>query len=68
MEVPLRFVINGAAHDQKVTLKDNELSLQGYAIPIDKIAEARLGTRGTAGGFAAPRTTSFILSSMNRRR
>jgi hypothetical protein len=36
VEVPLRFVINGASSTAKVTLKDNELSLQGYALAIDR--------------------------------
>ncbi len=36
MEVPLRFVINGASSTAKVMLKDNELSLQGYAVAIDR--------------------------------
>lgn len=35
-EVPLRFVINGAATTLKVTLKENQLVLQGAALPIDK--------------------------------
>ena len=36
VEVPLRFVVNGATTTAKVTLKDNQLALQGYALPIDK--------------------------------
>lgn len=36
MEVPLRFVINGTSTTSKVTLKDNELSLQAYAVAIDR--------------------------------
>lgn len=36
LEVPLRFVVNGASTTAKVTLKDNQLVLQGYAIPIDR--------------------------------
>jgi hypothetical protein len=36
MELPLRFVINGAATTMKVALKGNELVLQAHAIPIDK--------------------------------
>ncbi len=36
VEVPLRFVVNGAATTVKVTLKDNRFAMQGYALPIDK--------------------------------
>ncbi|MES2571075.1 MAG: BatA domain-containing protein, partial [Verrucomicrobiota bacterium] len=36
MEVPLRLVVNGTATTMKVTLKENQLVLQGHAIPIDK--------------------------------
>ena len=35
-DVPLRFVVNGTATAAKVTLKENQVALQGYAIPIDK--------------------------------
>ena len=35
-DVPLRFVVNGAATTAKVTLKENQAVLQGYTIPIDK--------------------------------
>ena len=35
-EVPLRFVVNGAATAAKVTLKENQAVLQGYRLPIDK--------------------------------
>jgi hypothetical protein len=36
LEVPLRFVINGVATSAKVTMKENQLVMQAYAIPIDK--------------------------------
>lgn len=36
LEVPLRFVINGASSTEKVTLRDNQLLLQAHAIPLDK--------------------------------
>lgn len=42
-EVPLRFVINGAATTAKVTLKDNRFTMQGYAIPIDKAVKRGWG-------------------------
>jgi hypothetical protein len=42
-EVPLRFVINGVATTLKVELKENQLVLQGYAIPIDKAAKRGWG-------------------------
>ncbi|HEV7404955.1 MAG TPA: BatA domain-containing protein [Chthoniobacteraceae bacterium] len=36
VEVPLRFIVNGASTTAKVTLKENQLALQAYSIPIDK--------------------------------
>ena len=36
IEVPLRFAVNGTATSAKVTLKENQLTLQAYALPIDK--------------------------------
>ncbi|EDY15910.1 conserved hypothetical membrane protein [Chthoniobacter flavus Ellin428] len=36
IEVPLRFAVNGAVTSTKVTLKENQLALQSYAVPIDK--------------------------------
>ena len=36
VEVPLRFVVAGVATTARVTLKENQLALQGYSIPIDK--------------------------------
>jgi len=35
-EIPLRIVINGVATTTKVTLKDSELVLQAFPIPIEK--------------------------------
>ena len=43
VDVPLRFVVNGAATTAKVTLKDNQLVLQGYALPIDKAVKRGWG-------------------------
>ena len=36
LEVPLRFVVNGVTTTTKVELKENQLVIQGYSIPIDK--------------------------------
>ena len=36
VDVPVRFVVNGVATAAKVTLKESQAVLQGYAIPIDK--------------------------------
>jgi hypothetical protein len=35
LDVPLHFVVNGISTTAKVTLKENQLVLQGYSIPID---------------------------------
>jgi hypothetical protein len=36
VEVPLRFSVNGAVTSAKVTLKENQLVMQAYTLPIDK--------------------------------
>jgi hypothetical protein len=36
IEVPLRFIVNGASTTVKVTLKENQLAMQAHSIPIDK--------------------------------
>jgi hypothetical protein len=36
IKLPLSFVVNGAATSTTVDLKDNQLVIAGYAIPIDK--------------------------------
>jgi hypothetical protein len=36
IEVPLRFVVNGISTTTKATLREGQLVLQGYTIPIDK--------------------------------
>ncbi len=36
LDLPLQVVVNGARSTIKTTLKDNELVLQGQAVPIDK--------------------------------
>ena len=36
VDLPLQVVVNGTRSTLKVTLKDNELVLQGQAVPIDK--------------------------------
>lgn len=36
MEVPLRFIVNGASTAFKATIKENQLALQAHSIPIDK--------------------------------
>ena len=43
LEVPLRFVIDGAATTMKVELKENELVMQALALPIDKTAKRGWG-------------------------
>jgi hypothetical protein len=43
MELPLRFVIDGVATTATVTLKENQLVMQSYAIPIDKTAKRGWG-------------------------
>ena len=43
VEVPLRFVINGASTTEKLTLRDNQLLLQAHAIPLDKLTKRGWG-------------------------
>lgn len=42
-ELPLRFVINDVSTTTKVEMKDAQLVLQGYAIPIDKTTKRGSG-------------------------
>ncbi len=49
LDVPLRFVVNGAATTARVTLKENQLVLQGYAHPHRQGAQTRLGPGRAAG-------------------
>ncbi len=60
-DVPLRFVINGAATTVKVTLKDNRFAMQGYAIPIDKSAKRGWGrVELPADSWAANNVFHFV--------
>jgi hypothetical protein len=43
VEAPLRFIIDGTATTIKATLKENQLVMQAYAIPIDKAAKRGWG-------------------------
>ena len=43
VEVPVRFVIDGAATTLQVSLKENQVALQGHAIPIDKATKRGWG-------------------------
>lgn len=43
LEIPLRFVVNGAATTAKIELKERELALQAYSIPIDKAVKRGWG-------------------------
>ena len=60
-EVPLRFVINGAATTMKVTLAENQLVLQALAIPIDKSLKRGWGrVELPADAGAANNTFHFV--------
>lgn len=60
-EVPLRFVINGAATTMKVQLTENQLVLQAVAIPIDKAAKRGWGrVELPADSSAANNTFHFV--------
>ena len=43
IEVPLRFVIDGTTTTMKAELKENQLVMQAYAIPIDKATKRGWG-------------------------
>jgi hypothetical protein len=61
VEVPLRFVINGTSTSMKVTLKENQLVLQAYAIPVDKTAKRGWGRVELPGdGYAANNVYHFV--------
>ncbi len=60
-ELPLRFVINGAATAMKVTLTENRLVLQAHAIPIDKTTKRGSGrVELPADSSAANNTFHFV--------
>ena len=60
-ELPLRFVINGAATTMKVTLAENQFVLQGHAIPIDKATKRGWGrVELPADSSAANNTFHFV--------
>jgi hypothetical protein len=61
LEVPLRFVINGAATTMQVTLKENQLVLQAHAIPIDKATKRGWGrVELPADAWAANNVFHFV--------
>jgi hypothetical protein len=61
MEIPLRFVINGTSTSMKVTLKENQLVLQAYAIPVDKTAKRGWGRVELPGdAYAANNVYHFV--------
>ncbi len=61
LDLPLRFVVNGAATTAKVTLKDNQLVLQGYALPIDKTTKRGWGrVELPADSWASNNTFHFV--------
>ncbi len=60
-ELPLRFVINGAATTMKVALTENQLVLQAHAIPIDKATKRGSGrVELPADSSAANNTFHFV--------
>jgi hypothetical protein len=54
IEVPLRFVINGVATSAKVAMKENQLVMQAYAVPIDKATQRGWGRVELPGDASAP--------------
>jgi hypothetical protein len=60
-EIPLRFVINGTSTSAKVTLKENQLLLQAYAIPVDKTSKRGWGRVELPGdAYAANNVYHFV--------
>ena len=61
VEIPLRFSVNGAVTSAKVTLKENQLALQAYALPIDKETKRGWGRVDLpADSWAANNTYYFV--------
>ncbi len=61
MELPLRFVINGAATTTKVPLTENQLVLQAHTLPIDKALKRGWGrVELPADASAANNTFHFV--------
>ena len=60
-DVSLRFVVNGAATTATVALKENQLVVQGYAIPIDKTVKRGWGrVELPADSWAANNVCHFV--------
>lgn len=57
VEVPVRFVINGAATTLKVVMKENSLVMQGHALPIDKSVKRGWGRVELPGDASLPNNT-----------
>lgn len=61
LEVPLRFVINGTVTTATVTIKDNQLVMQAYAVPIDKAVKRGWGrVELPADSWAANNVFNFV--------
>ena len=61
LELPLRFVINGTVTTATVTMRDNQLVMQGYAIPIDKAVKRGWGrVELPADSWAANNVYDFV--------
>jgi hypothetical protein len=61
VDVPVRFVVNGISTTTKVTLRESQLALQGYSIPIDKATRRGWGrVELPADAFPANNVFHFV--------
>jgi hypothetical protein len=61
VDIPLRFVVNGISTAAKVTLRDSQLALDGYTIPIDQATHRGWGrVELPADAFPADNAFHFV--------
>jgi hypothetical protein len=61
VDIPLRFVVNGISTTAKVTLRDSQLVLDGYTIPIDQATHRGWGrVELPADAFPANNAFHFV--------
>jgi len=61
VDVPVRFEVNGVSTTAKVTLRESQLALQGYSIPIDKATRRGWGrVELPADAFPANNVFHFV--------
>jgi hypothetical protein len=61
VEIPLRVVVNGTSTTTKVMLKDNQLALHSFAIPVDKVVKRGSGRVELPNDAYAPNNVYYFV-------